>query len=69
MALLLDYCSPAEILPREHAWETLSKKAVEVARRAVPATSSNGGAQLSFFLPGQVFGSTQPTVTVSFTKQ
>jgi len=36
---------------------------------AVPATSSNGGAQLSFFLPGQVFGSTQPTVTVSFTKQ
>lgn len=35
MTLLLDYCSPAEVLPRENAWETLSKKAVEVARRAV----------------------------------
>jgi hypothetical protein len=35
MTLLLDYCSPAEILPREHAWEILSKKGLEVARRAV----------------------------------
>jgi len=35
----------------------------------IPATSSGGGAQLLFVLPGQVFSSTQPMVTVAFAKQ
>jgi hypothetical protein len=35
MTLLLDYCSPSDILPRENSWEVLSKKGVEVARLAV----------------------------------
>ena len=35
MTLHLDHCSPGEVQPREMAWETLSKTAIQTARRAV----------------------------------